>query len=260
MFKKVIPIFFFISTAQAQNNKFPLSGYAGTGLGSINPETNFHIKTIGTYEAGILLDGPAGGYAHMRLRSNGKEWSVSKRPDFESDRFSIYYNANVPTPAWAEYLSIKTNGNVGLGNGDPQSKLDVNGDVFCKNLKVFDGNVVIGTRISLAKVDVIGDINCRKLKVLPTTWPDYVFKPEYELMPISDLKEFISKNKHLPGVPDEKQVAKEGVELGELNKILLQKIEELTLYIIELKAENEKLNSFELRLRKLEEAEKNISK
>lgn len=131
-------------------------------------------------------------------------------------------------------LRIDQNGNIGIGNNSPQTALDVTGDVFCKNLKVFDGNVVIGTRTTLAKVDVIGDINCRKLKVLPTTWPDYVFKPEYELMPLSNLKEFIRINKHLPGVPNEKQVAKDGVELGEMNTILLQKVEELTLYLLEI--------------------------
>jgi hypothetical protein len=63
-------------------------------------------------------------------------------------------------------------------------------------------------------------------------WPDYVFNDDYVLMELSQLKSFINENQHLPNVPSKDEVAMEGVDLGEMTTVLLQKIEELTLYII----------------------------
>lgn len=74
-------------------------------------------------------------------------------------------------------------------------------------------------------------------------WPDYVFSNEYDLLPIEDLETFISKEQHLPDVPSaEEVVAQGGSDVGEMNKILLQKVEELTLYIIQL---NKKIEAME---------------
>ncbi len=64
-------------------------------------------------------------------------------------------------------------------------------------------------------------------------WPDFVFEPTYELSPLSEVEAFIEENKHLPNVPSVKDVEKDGISLGEMNAILLQKIEELTLYMIQ---------------------------
>ncbi|MBI2280161.1 MAG: hypothetical protein HYU68_05680 [Bacteroidetes bacterium] len=65
-------------------------------------------------------------------------------------------------------------------------------------------------------------------------WPDFVFNEEYQLKKLSDLEKFIKTNKHLPNVPTEKEVKENGIKLGDMNAVLLQKIEELTLYIIDL--------------------------
>jgi len=67
-------------------------------------------------------------------------------------------------------------------------------------------------------------------------WPDYVFEPEYKLTPLAEVEEFVDENKHLPGVPSASQVQKNGIDLGEMNAVLLKKVEELTLYIIDLEA------------------------
>jgi hypothetical protein len=64
-------------------------------------------------------------------------------------------------------------------------------------------------------------------------WPDYVFQPDYCLRPLQELQEFIKVNKHLPDVPSVAEVAEQGQDIGEMNKILLRKIEELTLYILQ---------------------------
>ncbi len=78
---------------------------------------------------------------------------------------------------------------------------------------------------------------------LPGNWPDYVFQPSYELLSIPDLKKFIQVNGHLPSVPKEKSVAENGIDVGEMNIILLEKIEELTLYVIELHEQLEALKA-----------------
>lgn len=72
-------------------------------------------------------------------------------------------------------------------------------------------------------------------------WPDYVFKAGYRLPSLSYLRSYIDENHHLPGIPTEQQIKKDGLDLGEINTLLMKKVEELTLYVIQLKEENEKL-------------------
>ncbi len=87
-------------------------------------------------------------------------------------------------------------------------------------------------------------------------WPDYVFEEEYPLRKLSDVESFIKINKHLPDMPSAEEVEKDGVKLAEMNKLLLQKIEELTLYTIELekkdKEKAQKVETLEKRLAKIE--------
>ena len=64
-------------------------------------------------------------------------------------------------------------------------------------------------------------------------WPDYVFEEKYGLLPIAELEKYIQQNKHLPNIPSASEIEKEGIDLGANQTLLLQKIEELTLYIID---------------------------
>jgi len=103
-----------------------------------------------------------------------------------------------------------------------------------KRLSVLgNGNVGIGTIVPREKLSVNGKIRAQEIKVEVTDWPDYVFKQEYQKMSLSQIDTFIKANGHLPEVPSAQKVEKEGVSLGEMNKILLKKIEELTLHLIE---------------------------
>lgn len=68
---------------------------------------------------------------------------------------------------------------------------------------------------------------------LSSQFPDYVFAPDYQLMPIYDLKNYITENKHLPNIPPANEVENEGLNVGEMNTKLVEKVEELTLYIIQ---------------------------
>lgn len=112
------------------------------------------------------------------------------------------------------------------------------------------GNVGIGTTKPKAKLSVNGNLWATEIKVATTNpWPDYVFEPAYEKISLTDLEYFIKTNKHLPEIPSAKAVEKEGINLGDMNSKLLKKVEELTLYLIDLKKDNEMLNE---RVKKLE--------
>jgi len=102
-----------------------------------------------------------------------------------------------------------------------------------------NGSLVgIGTTAPDAKLTVKGNIHAEEVKVdLNVPAPDYVFKEGYDLKSLEDVQNYIQKHGHLPNIPSALEMEKNGVELGELNMKLLEKIEELTLYIIELKKE-----------------------
>ena len=78
---------------------------------------------------------------------------------------------------------------------------------------------------------------------LYNNWPDYVFASEYDLTPLHELKAFIKENKHLPNIPKADEVAQEGIEVGEMNRKLLEKVEELTLYVIQLQEQIDQLKT-----------------
>ncbi|MBT3226864.1 MAG: hypothetical protein HN354_11120 [Deltaproteobacteria bacterium] len=106
-----------------------------------------------------------------------------------------------------------------------------------------DGNVGIGTATPSYKLAVNGTIGCKELTVTSTGWADFVFEKNYRLPPLTEVETFISENKHLPGIPSEADVKKNGISVGDMNSKLLQKIEELTLYMIDLKKENDSLKA-----------------
>jgi len=96
---------------------------------------------------------------------------------------------------------------------------------------------------------VNGKIRAKEVRV-EAAWSDFVFEKDYPLLPLKDVEVFIEKNKHLPDVPSEAEIQKNGVELGKVHSKLLQKIEELTLYLLQmdkevkaLQAENKALKS-----------------
>lgn len=96
------------------------------------------------------------------------------------------------------------------------------------------GNVGIGTKNPQNKLDVNGTIRSKEVKVEIKDWSDFVFKEDYNLPTLLEVENQIKQNGHLENIPSEKEVLKNGINLGEMDAKLLQKIEELTLYIIDL--------------------------
>ncbi len=112
------------------------------------------------------------------------------------------------------------------------------GTTYASTLRVGTTDAASGYALSVG-----GKMICEEVKVaLETNWPDYVFADDYKLMPLEELKAHIEKNNHLPGLPSAETVeADGGYNVGELQVKLLEKVEELTLYIIRLSEENNEL-------------------
>jgi hypothetical protein len=131
--------------------------------------------------------------------------------------------------------------------------------------KHFDGGVAMGLASGVAypnayKLAVGGGMIAESVKVKPQgEWPDYVFEKGYPMLSLPDLEKFILKNKHLPNVPSAAEVKKEGLDLGETSAKLLQKIEELTLYLIEKDKEIQKLSQKDKEIKMLSERVKELS-
>lgn len=116
----------------------------------------------------------------------------------------------------------------------------------------FTGSVCINTATDFGyKLAVNGKAIFTEAKVkLYANWPDYVFYEDHNLMPIAKLEKFISANHHLPNIPSAEEVKeKEGFELGNMNVKLLEKVEELTLYIIELNKATEELKKENVKIK-----------
>ena len=112
----------------------------------------------------------------------------------------------------------------------------------------FGGDILVANHIGVGatnffegnreyKLNVNGQIRAKAAHIYPS-WADYVFDDGYALMPLESVKVYISQNGHLPGLPTADEVASDGIDVGEMQAKTLEKVEELTLYLLELKAEN----------------------
>ena len=121
-----------------------------------------------------------------------------------------------------------------------------------------NGNIGIGTSLTgTHKLAVEGSIGAREIQVEVNGWSDFVFGNDYDLRSLEETEKFIIENKHLPDIPCQKEVDKKGINLAEMDAKLLQKIEELTLYLIEQNKINQALQE---KVNQLEEEMDNIRK
>ena len=183
------------------------------------------------------------------------KYSTADANSYSRAEFRLSYQGTAGNN-WGETLlqghtvmTLQGNGNVGIGTRTPTSKLEINGNVLVTN-----GTMSIGaTNIGTLKLAVEGKIGAREVVVTAGAWPDYVFANDYKLPSLESIKAFIGKNHHLPEVPSEQQVKADGIHVGEMNALLLKKIEELTLYVLD---QNEKIKSLESAVNELKSEKK----
>ena len=130
--------------------------------------------------------------------------AIEKTYNTHGSQLSFWVNDGVSSTSLVERLTILQNGNVGIGTTSPGS----------------------------FKLAVEGKIGAWEVVVTTEGWADFVFEPNYNLMPLKELNTYIKANKHLPEIPTTAEVKENGISVGEMNAKLLQKIEELTLHTI----------------------------
>ncbi|GGH31427.1 hypothetical protein GCM10011418_44210 [Sphingobacterium alkalisoli] len=198
-------------TANGQSNVFPTSG--NVGIGTTNPLARLQVK------GDVMFERLSGGNNYV-LISGASNGSFITSDDPGTNHKNLFIRV-APTGdnATDRHLFFQT----GKVNGEFQTRFYIAGN----------GNVGIGTTSPTTKLSVNGNIRAKEIKVETANWPDYVFQDEYEAMSLPEIEQFIKQNGHLPEIPSASEVEKEGISLGEMNKLLLKKIEELTLLLIE---------------------------
>jgi hypothetical protein len=237
--------------------------------------TGSPITTSGTLSMGGLLAITSGGTNATTTAGAINNLLPSQTSNYgkvlQTDGNNVSWAPQTPSywSANGNNISNITTGNVGIGTVTPDAnaKLDVNGNILS------NGIVAIGPNINWASITgnvdptlnyrlaVNGNAIFERAKVkLNVNWPDYVFKKDYQLPSLKDVEAFIKKNYHLPNVPAEAEIKKYGIDLGDNQIILLKKIEELTLYIIEqnkkieaLQANSEMMNTLKAEIETLKQ-------
>jgi hypothetical protein len=213
-------IFNFNSSTNVHSNVL-ICPYGGNiGIGNTSPAYKLDVSGNARFSSNINIgehesDAP-GSITRLAIqpyRHTGGPWLFNSRDEVANAYLDINYNTS-------SVFTIVHDGSIGIGTAHPQSKLAVN-----------------------------GTITSMRVKVTQTGWADYVFDSSYQLAPLHQVEKYIQVNKHLPDVPSAAEVKKEGLDLGDNQAVLLKKIEELTLYIIE---QNKELKLLAKKVEKLE--------
>ncbi len=173
------------------------------GIGTMAPTSRLNIYNSGNGTT-LHIGNPNSG--------SGGFTSLTMGTSSDSGGYSWIQSVKSSGSAYGSIILNASGGYVGIGTSAPDSKLSVNGTIHSKEVKV----------------DLTG-------------WPDYVFDEAYDLQPLNEVKNFIKQNKRLPEMPSAKEVEENGVLLGEMNKLLLKKLEEVTLHLIRQQEEIDEL-------------------
>jgi hypothetical protein len=211
-------IVFFTSNTGSSLERMKIDRLGNIGIGTSNPAAPLDIQrpvNITGANSHFYLRQSAGGSFGVKLSmdntalTGGKNWELINTSDDASEGGGKFFFFNRTDSKYG--LVMDSDGNTGIGTLHPTQKLSVN-----------------------------GNIAARKVIITQTVWSDYVFASDYKLRSLGSLEAFIKQNHHLPDIPSAKEVEEKGISVGDNQALLLKKIEELTLYIIDLKKITEK--------------------
>ncbi|SHG86855.1 hypothetical protein SAMN04488109_2222 [Chryseolinea serpens] len=264
--------FLWASNLQAQPYRSALPSPGGSGDSGNGDYGILHYPATG--QATIGAEAQSDNYANLNLASfyGGirRIWQWSKRPSSDNHFLRLYYYGGTgwtgpfisvnPTTSSTEFRGqtssigdgivkiASTNSNtylqIGLNTeyaflqshvGRPLRINELGNNVV---LNLTGGSVGIGTETLDAKLTVNGDVHAKEVRVnLNSPGPDYVFEENYALPSLGEVEAYITANKHLAEVPSAEQMKQNGLNVGDMNLLLLKKMEEMTLYMIEMKKE-----------------------
>lgn len=217
-----------------------ISGRLGIG---ITPAVSLHVNGKGTMED------------NLKIFASGESWADGLTIVRPTGWSGIRFARNDPARGvfdgnWAIGYTGNTGNDLSISNQYGNQQYD-----YVFHINSATRNIGIGTSSPTEKLSVNGRIRALEIKVETANWPDYVFEEGYLVRSLESLEDFIKENRHLPKIPLEAEVREEGIALGEMNKMLLKKIEELTLYLIEqnkrITKQSNKLELVEMELKRL---------
>jgi hypothetical protein len=201
------------------------------GISTANPMYKLHVEGNGYFQK--LLSGNSTGSLGAVINGFAKN---------DLDRL-IYLGVKIGSGAESVRFSISNNGNVQIYNVASAPSLTINNGTG-HAVVIYDNG---GTKI--LQVEDNGLLRTRELRIDATNWADFVFDESYDLPELNQVAAFIEENHRLPGVPSSEEIKKNGINVAEMHTLQMQKIEELTLYIIEMNQKMEELQSEVTRLK-----------
>ena len=197
------------------------SGGGNVGIGTVNPGSTLSVLSgntgISIHPGGAPYFGTIGfnreSGSGTIFNTAGNAFQINNGPD-DNLHFQTYSRTgNQVEPN--SLVIMGSSGNVGIGTADTR-----------------------GFKLAVAGPAIATEVTVKSL----SQWPDYVFAPQYMLPSLSSVKAFVAQNRHLPELPSAQDVARQGVALGELNRLLVKKLEELTLYLMKQQDQIEELH------------------